>query len=627
MAGLFNMTGGCPWPFLPILDYPYTGGLQQSRYCQESFFGDGIVCCLPCPVTDWIYEDNFDTVSTMTNWLSVGGFICCVFLLLSFLCLPVARTSRHYLTIGLVIGVALVNLGFIVSLLAKPHQCYDAITVNDMYTSLACAWSGALVLFGGNSAVVWVFNRSLSLHLQICWSKIPGKKSFYAAHFVGWGIPALITGISLGLSGVAFRFGNVCHINHDNSLATFWGPTLFFAATAAILQTMTLIYVLKVYLRNLWDPTSNSGVSSSMRSAPPTNGPIQSGSVRATYRRVMKVLALQWRGIVVVIIVLVSAVYFAVIFNIFDQLGTVALKDRTRTRDWVICIVLHGGDKSQCLDKARSFSLNESIVSAVLVLLSLMGYWCLLFLGRLSMFVGWWEMIKKPFHKKDGFVSVDAKRVSDPQNYDMLLSPPQSYHLTKSEKGGLIATAKPITINSIPVSTFNKELLDFQSEQSPVDYIEPQLPPPTKNYEGRVRENSFSQPRAPARTNSQRQRVIFEDEARARAEEMERFREQHNASVLAYASPISTSTQQVNEYTPQENNPYTALTRSPSSMSNNAHGRSNSALGRERPIPTSRANTTSPTPYRSNSRTGAGSALSSRANAREWDHPSTYTRQ
>lgn len=46
-------------------------------------------------------------------------------------------------------------MGFIVPLAAKPDQCHDSITPNDMYSDLACAFSGACLLTGGFAAIVW----------------------------------------------------------------------------------------------------------------------------------------------------------------------------------------------------------------------------------------------------------------------------------------------------------------------------------------------------------------------------------------------------------------------------------------------------------------------------------------
>jgi hypothetical protein len=47
------------------------------------------------------------------------------------------------------------QLGFVIPLGANPQQCYNEITPNDMYTSLACAFSGAFLISGGLSMAVW----------------------------------------------------------------------------------------------------------------------------------------------------------------------------------------------------------------------------------------------------------------------------------------------------------------------------------------------------------------------------------------------------------------------------------------------------------------------------------------
>src|SRR4051812_32003869 len=122
-----------------------------------------------------------------------------------------------------------------------------------MRSDSTCAVSGACILFGGWAVVMWIFLRALSLHLQICWEVIPGKKFFYSAVIFGWVIPAAGLALALSLTGVSYRFGNVCHINHANGLQDFWIPLMAFSAAALILQFITLAYCTQVYLRNLMD--------------------------------------------------------------------------------------------------------------------------------------------------------------------------------------------------------------------------------------------------------------------------------------------------------------------------------------------------------------------------------------
>jgi hypothetical protein len=107
--------GGCPAPFLEAQLFSSTGGCMLSALSLSEIAADRILvidgrfcspvgsisCCLPCPQTEWLYPDNFDTVTHSANWLNVASMVCSAFLLLSFAFLPVSKTHRHYLSICL----------------------------------------------------------------------------------------------------------------------------------------------------------------------------------------------------------------------------------------------------------------------------------------------------------------------------------------------------------------------------------------------------------------------------------------------------------------------------------------------------------------------------------------------
>lgn len=84
-----------------------------------------------------------------------------------------------------------------------------------------------------------VFIRALSMHLQICWDIVPGRKFFYASQALGWGIPAVLFTATITVTGVSFRFGDSCHVNHEKSLQDFWGWLLAVAGGSVILQFAT----------------------------------------------------------------------------------------------------------------------------------------------------------------------------------------------------------------------------------------------------------------------------------------------------------------------------------------------------------------------------------------------------
>ncbi|KAG9245704.1 G protein-like protein-coupled receptor : GPCR, secretin-like protein [Calycina marina] len=408
-------TTACPSPFIGEALFPAQGGFIDGRFCSD--FLD-ISCCLPCPQTDWLYSDDFNNITNSANWINVAGLAACVFLLVSYAALPVNKTHRHYLSICLVIGIALMQIAFIIPLGAKPNQCYNAITPNDMRSNIPCALSGVFIVAGGWCGVMWVFMRALALHLQICWQQDLGKAFMYGALAAGWGIPALGLTFALVFSGVSFRFGESCHINHKNSLASFWIPLLIFAAITMIIQFSTFGYCIKVYLQSL----SDGGASTDTSGLPSYSGSVRATpSPRQTYKRVRRVLELQWRGIVIVLIIIADVIFFAVVFVFLDDVEAALLKDPTKAASWLLCLIQNSGDKKPCLPLAASLVVNIATVAAVLVMLSINGLWLLLLLGRFSMFVGWFELIRGSKSRKNTeFVSVDVGRLKDPVSYEML---------------------------------------------------------------------------------------------------------------------------------------------------------------------------------------------------------------
>ncbi len=214
---------------------------------------------------------------------------------------------------------------------------------------------------------MWVFLRSLALHLQICWQVVIGKNFMWGALAAGWGIPAIGLTVAMVFSGVSFRFGDTCHINHKNSLADLWIPLLVFAGVTVIIQFATFGYCIKVYLASLQDDsttTNSSGIRSYNNSLRGTISP------RQAYRRIRRVIELQWRGIVIVLLIIADVVFFAVVFVFMDDLETNILKNPTKSADWLTCLIQTGGNKNKCLSFAESLVVNEATVMSVLILLS-----------------------------------------------------------------------------------------------------------------------------------------------------------------------------------------------------------------------------------------------------------------
>ncbi|KAK4097519.1 hypothetical protein N658DRAFT_433790 [Parathielavia hyrcaniae] len=371
-------------------------------------------------MTDWAYPDSFQTMGTAANWVAVVSSVCCVFLLLSWAVLPVDKTYRHYLSISLTAAIMSMNLGFVIPLAGNPDQCFDDITPHSMHTAPICATSGFFLLLGGWGAVLWVFLRALSMHLQICWQVVVGRNFMWFSQAAGWGIPAVGVTLAFLFSGVSFRFGETCHINHKNSLADLWIPLLVFAGLTIIIQFATFGYCIKVYLASL----SDNSASTEGSGMPSYSNSIRTMTPKQAYRRVRRVIALQWRGIAIVLIIITDVIFFSVVFVFQDNTLEAVKTDGNIALPWIKCLFLNGGDKVPCLNEASALAVNMPTVGAVLFLLAMNGIWCILLLGRWSMVTGWLDMCTSASNRnKREFVSVDARLddlKKDTRSYEML---------------------------------------------------------------------------------------------------------------------------------------------------------------------------------------------------------------
>lgn len=104
-----NLTITCPAPFLDESLHPTSGGYVPGRFCGP--FTDSLYCCLPCPLQQWVYSNDFQHKANIAYWFNVPGFIAQVFLLLSFLFLREEESKGHYMSVGLCVALMMLEVG------------------------------------------------------------------------------------------------------------------------------------------------------------------------------------------------------------------------------------------------------------------------------------------------------------------------------------------------------------------------------------------------------------------------------------------------------------------------------------------------------------------------------------
>ncbi|KAJ5099327.1 hypothetical protein N7532_006328 [Penicillium argentinense] len=469
------LNGHCPSPFLQESLFPTTGGFTDGRYCETL---TNVSCCLPCPLADWRYADNTSKRVDVASWISVAILPLCIFLLVSYAALPVKWTNRHYLSICFTLGICCMEIAFIIPLGARPEQCYNAITPNDMYTDLSCAFSGAFLLFGGWLVVIWSFIRTLAFHLQVCWEKVLGPKFMWGAFLCGFGIPIIGITVMMIITGVSFRFGEICHINIDHGAQDYWYPIIAFAAAALILQLTTMAYCMHIYLRSLFDKSASTTENSS--GIPSYTASVRTVTARQAYRRVKRVLQLQWRGVALVLIIIGNVIFFAVVFINLDREVDPTPENMKKALPWLLCLMETGGNKNKCEKYASALGPNEATLLAVVYLLSLVGFWNFILFARPSMFVGWLDLFRRGMSRRHEYVSADVTRYNDSKGFEMLttttIKTPDTYNMRSPSPAHMMGRS-PV---ASPSPTFDRNVHFGQEAR----YVRPSM--------------SFSGPRPPS---------------------------------------------------------------------------------------------------------------------------------
>ncbi|KAJ5304419.1 uncharacterized protein N7443_004079 [Penicillium atrosanguineum] len=405
----------CRSPFYLESLFPATGGFIEGRFCETI---GNISCCLPCPLADWRYGDDTAQKAAVAGWISVAILPFCIFLLISYAVLAPKWTNRHYLSICFTLGICCMEIAFIIPLGARPDQCHNAITPNDMYSDLSCAFSGALLLFGGWLVVMWSFIRTIAFHVQVCWEVVLGPKFMWGAFLCGFGIPAIGITVMLIITGVSFRFGQICHINIKHGEQDYWYPVMAFAAAALVMQLATMAYCIHIYLRSLFDKSASTTENSS--GLPSYTSSIRTQTARQAYRRVKRVLQLQWRGVALVVIIIANVIFFAVVFIDLDREIAPTPANLKRAEPWLACLLM-GGTKKECMQYASALGPNEATILAMIYLLSLVGIWNFILFARPSMFAGWLDLWRRGFNSRHEYVSADANnRHVDNKGFEML---------------------------------------------------------------------------------------------------------------------------------------------------------------------------------------------------------------
>lgn len=97
---------------------------------------------------------------------------------------------------------------------------------------------------------------------------------------------------------------------------------------------------------------------------------VRTRSARAVYRRVRKVLWLQWRGITIVVFILVDVIFFSVVFIWLNSLTSHAKDNVEDLMPFLVCLIKNPAKPDPCFPLGQDLAIDESTVIAILIMLS-----------------------------------------------------------------------------------------------------------------------------------------------------------------------------------------------------------------------------------------------------------------
>lgn len=201
----------------------------------------------------------------------------------------------------------------------------------------------------------------MSLHISVCWDIKPNEKFkqiSLGSTFIG---SAALLAIVLSITGAQYTFGRICYLTPHYDRATFWGPLLGFSIVSLILQFATMAYCIIVVIRpylSYWKLRCHGYISSVNDES--------IFSAQQTASRVRRILQVQWRAILITVLVLIYVVFMAAVLM---QLREFHDYPEDARRSWFECLASSNGDKMQCLSMAASLGPSEPQLWAVLSML------------------------------------------------------------------------------------------------------------------------------------------------------------------------------------------------------------------------------------------------------------------
>ena len=131
-----------------------------------------------------------------------------------------------------------------------------------------------------------------------------------------------------------------------------------------------MVYCIKVYVSSRMDGGAEARTRTGSVLPMSLMGSLPTTNARQAYRRIRRIVKMQWRGFAMVMVIIFDCIYFSIIFVYLNGTTQISVRSLTKAEPWLVCLAVSGGDKQKCQSLASKTVLAETTVVSVLYLLA-----------------------------------------------------------------------------------------------------------------------------------------------------------------------------------------------------------------------------------------------------------------
>lgn len=106
------------------------------------------------------------------------------------------------------------------------------------------------MIFASFASVMWCTTLIVNLHLLTVWNSHFLNDKYIVINVIGWGVPASIMSIALGLHAVKFEFAHLCLVSLERIFEIFFYPMAAIVCPAFLIHVATFCFIAKVGLND-----------------------------------------------------------------------------------------------------------------------------------------------------------------------------------------------------------------------------------------------------------------------------------------------------------------------------------------------------------------------------------------